>query len=234
MFKKRRRLKMNKIIFDEREEIFFLIDDRGKVPIPPGLNLQGYFYFKIRLKSTRGNKFAWWRAGAFARLNCINDSPFEPVFRGIIEGFVWNKPNSIERERYEILNDNFVVQGGSGVINWVARVVEPVVDRYRDYIRNLIPVDENRLFEIQGNLRIYKLDNDLDVPYFRCGFYRYFLNHFIVRYANFFYRVVDGIYYAVLEVGNLGTYILSQDHFDKPVRLNEGVYLLTHPLPVKD
>jgi hypothetical protein len=210
-------------------------ETRVEYPIPPSYRLEGEFEFKIRLQSTRSGSAAWWYVGDKAR-ECLNKAPYQPMFRGIISEFEWN-PRGIFLYP-ENGGEDIVIQGGSQVPNFLAKVLRPIPDPIKEFLQKC---ETSSLYHLrQGNLTLWKVDlingeipSNVKIPIGReilKGFY--FLNHWINYSPNFIYRVINDRYVGILETGyEPRTVILSRDHFNDPLILSPGVWLVTHPIP---
>ena len=226
-----------KIFYSSQYRVFIFRDAETRVeyPIPPAYRLVGEFEFKIRLQSTRSGSAAWWYSGEKAR-GCLNSAPYQPMFRGIISEFEWNPRNVFLYP--EDGSEDIVIQGGSQVPNFLARVVRPIPDPIREFLQKC---ETSSLYQLkQGNLVLWRVDlingeitSNVKIPIGRViskGFY--FLNHWISYAANFIYRVINNKYVGLLEtVYEPRTVILSRDHFDEPLILSPGIWYVTHPLP---
>jgi hypothetical protein len=226
-----------KIFFSMQYRVFIFRDAETRVeyPIPPAYRLEGEFELKIRLQSTRSGSAAWWYVGRKAR-ECLNDAPYQPVFRGVISEFEWN-PRSVFLYPEEGSED-IVIQGGSQVPNFLAKVIKPVPDPIREFLQKC---ETSSLYHLrQGNLVIWKVDlingqvpSNVEIPLGReilRGFY--FLNHWISYSPNFVYRVINNKYVGFLEAGDdPRTIVISRDHFNEPLILTPGIWYVTHPIP---
>lgn len=195
-----------------------------------------------RLESTRRGASADWAAGKQAS-TCLNQAPYNPVFRGWVEAFAWAPPcdAAAERDRLALRQPHFlesplVHQAGTGVINWQGWVVDPPpvdpeeLDRparghLRLWLRDVVA--SGRLGEAdrrQGHLSVWVaqvwMDLPEDLPY---GYSQVVFNHYlagghvIARYGEWFLCEVRGP-------------ILSPDH--PPLVLDPRLYIMRHPVPV--
>ena len=118
-----------------------LVDENGRrLELVPGKTYQFSTPTSLvtRLQSTRSGNNAWWSCGEKAR-TALNKSPYQPVIRAIVQCFRWMPPGTKDNRRLfdydydfdsldEVTHGGYVVQGGTGVLNWFTVVVEPVPD----------------------------------------------------------------------------------------------------------
>jgi hypothetical protein len=193
-------------------------------------------FFKRRLQSTRGRRNAWWTANEAAR-PLMNDAPFCPVVRGRLRRFLWGGP--YDTVLFPDQDDTpSIRQGGSLQLNYYASFWGGVSDPVRFYLAGLdlpeVPFAE------QGHLRVYAIDEPPEEirrqirchnPFQPQRVFNHFVcnsNHRVIR------RVVDGISISLLMVDGEGegeVMVLSEDHQDSLVTLDEGWYALVHPVP---
>jgi hypothetical protein len=226
-----------KIFYSELYKVFIYRDSetRNDYPIPPKYRLRGEFEFKIRLKSTRGGSAAWWYAGDKAR-ESLNEAPYQPMLRAIIGEFEWSPRSAFDYP--EDGSEDVVIQGGSEVPNFLAKVVRPIPDPVKEFLSKC---ETSSLYCLkQGHLTLWKIDlingepaSEAKIPFGReieKGYY--FLNHWISYARNLIYRVISGKYIGMIEtVYEPPTIILSSDHFHEPLILAPGIWLLIHPFP---
>jgi len=222
-------------------------------PIPPWPYVApGPFQLKTRLRLITIQDGAEWYAGRDARV-ALNYAPCQPFLRAIVKDFSWAPPPSrdtrghwlpkIPREKFE---SDMVAQYGKDVINWQARVVEPILDALRDvfnwiYERNREWMREPAM--TQGGLSIqtkfpmpppetFSLNN---VPPVRSGA-KWFYNHLLIPIHAFAYsvfrRILDPppLALAIAVPDPTGTWILDPEHPTESVQIFEPA-LLWHRLP---
>lgn len=197
-------------------------------------------YVVRRLESSRGVS-AYWAAGKQASA-CLNQAPYNPVFRGWVKTFAWAPPCDAAAERDclvltqpDSLEDLFICQAGSGVINWRGWVVDPppvepeeldgpTRGHLRLWLRDVVA--SGRLGEAdhqQGHLSVWVNKDWMDLPknlpygYSQVVFNHYLAGgHIIARYGEWFLGKVRGP-------------ILAQDH--EPLWLWENICIMHHPIP---
>jgi hypothetical protein len=188
--------------------------------------------FIRRLRSTRGQRNSWWAADEKAR-EVLNQAPFCPMVRGYVRYFVWGGPNDVVIPYDVDLSMPCVRQGGSMEINFYAVFWKGLNDPVRDYLNLQTP---GMPIATQGHLSVYRISEEppeevkaMLRPGNPCQPYRFF-NH-IVCYYRPLWRSIAGTACGLVNI--LGTtVILSEDHQNEPIVLNEpGWYLLEHPIP---
>lgn len=216
------------------DTIFALYDEGGNhiMPLPPRYENPEPARLIVRMRSTRGGKNAWWRAGDAARA-CLNNAPYQPLFRGVVESFQWDPPDTSDCPSFVGrewgVAPHEIVQGGSGwaVLNWHGFTVSPLPDPVGDTIRELVshhPAQagplENwgpagvRAAREQGHANIYVCANNEIrqelYEHIKCSSGNaWFYNHAVINHAGYAYRVVDDTAIAVVIPQNRGCYILS-------------------------
>jgi len=217
-----------------------IIDSQHTRPIPPWpYVLSDEVELTYRLRSTRGGANARWWAGTHAR-HCLNDSHYQPVFRGVIRDFSWAPPSTRDNH-YPLIeppktSEDRIYQGGTAVLNWTAKVVSPLPDEGRQLIASVIFGMINSGWEeqsqSQGHLTICIIPPlaEEDIPMSGSG-NRWLYNHMIYPCRRYLWRVLDGVAHAIVQAGD-DTWILSPDHPADPIHLQyRAWYWLSHPLP---
>jgi hypothetical protein len=209
----------------------------------------------VRLQSTRAGNNAWWAAGSVA-LKALNESPYNPMLRARVSVFEWKPPASKDNtnrfcydypsneELESAHHGQYVVQGGSLVLNWFAIVTEPIPDPLREKIKNLI----RDIFESewtlharsQGHLQVFPVFghddkvNDLleDLPDGGSG-YKALYNHHIYCVWRWAWRVIDGTAYAVFVPAHGEVIVTSHDHESEYLHIQSParIFLARHPVP---
>jgi hypothetical protein len=230
-----------KRIFKSKGVFWVFSEGEKTTPIPPfPFVWEGEAELRIRLRSTRGGNNAWWAAGEAAAA-ALNDAPYEPVVRAIVNSFCWAPPATVDNPYKipfgETVPANEIWQGGSLALNFKARVVSPLPDRVREKLGELINEVEAWTYR-QGSLEIgeVKLSEEevFTLPYAGSGT-RWFFNHCIRPVSRFAWRCINGIGYAIaIPFQNREVFILSPDHPTQPLQLEfipRTAYLMRHPLP---
>jgi hypothetical protein len=187
-------------------------------------------------------KFIWYPpSDAISRRDGMNLEEYISEYVGV-KGKVLD-----DEEVTEYLNraDYDVAQLGSGVINWVAKLAEPrempqpeIVEvstprrgYLRDLMRNLIPGlaqgETEKIF--QGHLTLLKVNGDYDMEQFGNLLYpvrRTIYNHYFSTGGVIAQRNTEYLVYM-----DEDGYVLSPGH--EPVELTGGLYIASHPVPVK-
>jgi hypothetical protein len=235
----------------------------------------GAMWLEVRLRSTMSGGQARWIGDREKLGSVLNRARYEPVFRGFVSKFVWYPPSdAISRrdgmsldqrileyvglggEKKKALDDEVteyihsadydIVQMGSAVTNWVAKLAtskeipQPEIietnnprrghlrDLMTHLMRNSLKAEKiEKIF--QGNLMLLKLDCNYDMECFgnllypvrRTVFNHYFSTGGVIAQRNTEYLVYmdeDG-------------FVLSVGH--EPVELTGGLYIAEHPVPVK-
>jgi hypothetical protein len=200
-----------------------------------------------RLHSTQSGLSAWWQAGEMAR-EALNEAPYQPVFRGRVTWFMWLPPNARDTRfqwgyEYSLLpsfckeGEDWVVQGGSGVTNWVAQVAAPFPDPLREALARLAQRINWENAERQGSLDVARVWEPLEpevtalLPYAGSG-YRSLFNHHIYPLSRWAWRAIGGTAYAVFEVPQREeAFVTSPDHEEEWLSLVGGTYIARHPIP---
>jgi hypothetical protein len=208
----------------------------------------------VRLESTRAGKAAWWLCGSNAS-RALNEARYNPMLRAYVTVFEWKPPASKDnrrlfyydypsQEELESANHgNYVIQGGTAVINWFAYVVAPMPDPLRETFAKLVEHVSPLWHETyrQGHLEVINFVLGDDNPLWReliqalpdagSGF-RALYNHYIYPVSKFAWRVVDGVAYAVFVASNDAVYITSEDHEDEPICIKPmQICVARHPIP---
>jgi hypothetical protein len=208
-----------------------------------------------RLQSTRAGNNAWWAAGSVA-LKALNESPYNPMLRARVSVFEWKPPASKDNtnrfcydypsneELESAHHGQYVIQGGSNVLNWFAIVTEPIPDPLREKIKNLI----SDIFESewtlharsQGHLQVVPLVShaakalDLleSLPGGGSGFKQLY-NHYVYKVCRWAWRVIDGVAYAAFLPANGEVIITSPDHEEQCLHIQNPapIFLARHPVP---
>jgi hypothetical protein len=207
-----------------------------------------------RLHSTRAGNAAWWLCGGNAAM-ALNQSPYNPVVRAHCTVFEWKPPASKDNRRlfyYETpsqeelesaYHGNYIIQGGSDVINWFAIVTSPIPDPLREKIVQLID-DVSPLWSQahrQGHLEVVSLVLGEDNPLWQelnqllpgagSGF-RALYNHYVYPVCRWTWRVVNGVAYAVFVPAGNEVYVTSEDHEDEPICITPmQLCVARHPVP---
>jgi len=206
---------------------------------------------RVRLDSTRAGNSAWWRANNLPP-GALNDAPYNPCLRALVAEFIWLPPASRDNRArvwaestHDALalskeREGWVVQGGSGVINFAARVVAPAPDPIRDLLREIVQqVDwSDPLVQRQGALEVrvvYHAPRGAAemLPLAGSG-YRALYNHYFYPLDRWVWRVVDGTAYALLVPSGGEAHVVSPDHETEWLRLVGGLFIARHPLPRND
>jgi len=206
---------------------------------------------RVRLQSTRAGSHSWWQANNLSP-GALNDAPYCPVLRALVSEFLWLPPASRDnRARWaENTHDAFallaeregwVVQGGSGVPNFAARVVASLPDPIRDLLREIAQqVDWNSdpLVQRQGALEVRVVYHAPQgaaetLPLAGSG-YRALYNHYFYPLDRWVWRVVDGTAYALLVPSGGEAHVVSPDHETAWLRLVGDLFIARHPLPRND
>lgn len=218
----------------EKDGIFWVENfaQRQSKPWPPELPYDGEAELTIRLRSTNAGNAARWKCGEKAK-QALNEAPYEPVFRGVVTGFTWT-PFGKKGPWFPCIEDDEIVQAGSGVLNWRAKVVRPIEDPIRPLLSKLQrPTEE--AWKKQGHLAVfglteYEAADALElVPLLSVEWVRFY-NHFIGRIEKYAWRVIERQAVAIIKTRD-GAWVLSPDHPNEPLYLAEGCYLLSHPMP---
>jgi hypothetical protein len=207
-----------------------------------------------RLQSTRAGNAAWWLCGSNAT-RALNESPYNPVLRAHCTVFEWKPPASKDNRRlfyYETpsqeelesaYHGNYVIQGGSNVINWFAVVTDPIPDPLREKIVQLLDFVSPLWPQAhrQGHLEVLGIvlgeDNQLwqelvrMLPGAGSGF-RVLYNHYIYPLYQFAWRVIDGVAYSVFVPSGDVVYVTSEDHENDGLVIKAmQLCVARHPIP---
>jgi hypothetical protein len=187
-------------------------------------------YFEHRLLSTRGGKQAFWASNKADGI--LNDAKYNPMVRGFLKSFMWGGPRD-NLLGPEYVDDPSVCQRGSGVLNYIAVFWEGVTDDVRDYLES---VDLPEFCFEQGHLKIFYVMDPPEhirasIPFKNQFQPERFFNHFICGSKfRLLWRSIYGNAIGILRCTDQ-VMILSEDHEDQPVTLDEGWYILSHPFP---
>ena len=203
---------------------------------------EGPAVLTVRLRSTRSGANAAWKCGERVPAGALNAARFEPVIRAVVQGFSWSPPDTRDCPSVVArwgLGPHMIVQVGSGVINWVATVIQPLPDQLRERIAEL---DSRRIglpWHRQGALQMWVCEEPPEtaevpiIPSSGSG-NRWLYNHLFLGVEKFAYRVIEGVAVGVVKVGGSEGYVLSPDHPDEPIMLaNNRWYLFRHPHPLR-
>jgi hypothetical protein len=203
---------------------------------------------RIRLDSTRAGNAARW-SGKELPQGALNNAPYNPILRGFVDHFIWFPPASRDNlpwvwgeHTHGILSDimeksGWVVQEGSAVINWAARVVAPVPDPIRDMLVVLLEKDvcwNDPLVQRQGRLEVRRVYGASEISRIIPGAgsgYRRLFNHYIYPLDRWVWRVIDETAYALFVPSNGEAYVVSPDHETEWLRLVGDLFIARHPLP---
>jgi hypothetical protein len=203
----------------------------------------------VRLDSTRAGNNAWWQANSLPQ-GALNDAPYCPVLRALVAEFLWLPPASRDNRArvwggstHDTLpllaqQEGWVVQGGSGVLNFAARVIAPAPDPIRDLLREIaqqVDWGSDFLVQRQGALEVRVVYHAHPgaaemLPLAGSG-YRQLFNHYFFPLDRWVWRVLDGTAYALLVPSHWEAYVVSPDHEAEPLRLVGGLFVARHPLP---
>lgn len=216
-------------------KIFRVVDEESGISyIPPRyrLNDNGGMELVVRLRSTKCKENASWFAGQKAR-EALNKARYEPVLRAVVTQFMWEPPNTRDcRTRMiykELPGEEWIIQTGSGVNNWYAKVVKPIPDPYLEPVTMAIANARPGGIK-QGALACYRTEWSDNILLNPGSGNKWLYNHAIINHLGFISRVIDGVYYAIIKTNN-ETLILSPDHVGQPITLSTGTWLLRHPIP---
>jgi hypothetical protein len=204
---------------------------------------------RVRLDSTCAGNNSWWRANSLPQ-GALNDAPYRPVLRALVAEFLWLPPASRDcRGRVWAGNthdaihpfaqkEGWVVQGGSGVLNFAARVIAPAPDPIRDLLRNLaqqVDWGSDPRVQRQGALEVrvvYHAPSGTAkmLPTAGSG-YRQLFNHYFFPLDRWVWRVVDGMAVALFIPSGGKGWIVSPDHESEPIRLVGELFVARHPVP---
>jgi hypothetical protein len=218
---------MRRIAFNRRFNIFYVTEDN--TPIPPGFVWKGEAILIRRLESTKGQMAKWWVAGPFAK-KALNQAPFNPVLRAIVDEFEWHPTRQLVYSGWE----HEVVQGGTDVINWKAKVIAPLKDEVRKFLESVIvPIvrDYPKDFS-QGCLNMWKLDDRIDLSQFSQKRDFNFVKDHLITNAFVFYRVFE-INFVPTIVGAIwadDSMLVSSNYVEEHQVLYGGNWAFTHPL----
>jgi hypothetical protein len=207
---------------------------------------------RVRLDSTRAGNNAWWQANNLPP-GALNDAPYCPMLRALAAEFLWLPPASRDnRSRVWAENthdtlpllaqqEGWVVQGGSLVLNFAARVVAPASDSLRNLLREIaqqVDWGSDPLVQRQGALEVrvvYHAPQGAEemLPLAGSG-YRQLFNHYFYPLDRWVWRVVDGTAYALLVPSHGEAYVVSPDHEAEWLRLVGDLFIARHPLPRND
>ncbi|MEM4720501.1 MAG: hypothetical protein QXT73_00390 [Candidatus Methanomethylicaceae archaeon] len=210
----------------------------GGTPIPPNVPVLpqngGKLELVTRLESTARGNFARWKVGEEAWA-ALNRARFRPVLRAEVSWFVWGPAGEL-RSPWGIWDPepDEVVQLGSGLINWRARVARRLPDPLRDLLEIAAGIADWTAGGRQGHFEwtCWPLEE------FPCGFWKPWgtlLNHTVCGGTTVAYRVIEtgewGLPHLVgaLEMLEDGL-VMSLDH--KPERIGMGRYVIRHPFPL--
>jgi hypothetical protein len=222
----------------EKNGVFAIADDSSLSFLVPGKfytwEEENSPYFEYRLASTRGGKQAFWSCNEKGR-EVLNSAPYNPVMRGYVKAFMWGGPRdnllcpAIDDEKRP-----WIIQRGSGVLNYVVGFWRGVTDSLRSYLAS-VDLPHDSLYD-QGHLSVFHV---IDPPeYVQQNMWRKnefqpqrFLNHVICgALYSMQWRVIDGNAIGILRCDDVVT-ILSEDHEDQPIFLRNGWYVVMHPFP---
>jgi hypothetical protein len=204
---------------------------------------------RVRLDSTCAGNNAWWQANSLPQ-GALNDAPYRPVLRALVAEFLWLPPASRDcRGRVWAENahdaihlfaqeEGWVVQGGSGVLNFAARVIAPAPDPIRDLLREIaqrVDWGSDFLVQRQGALEVRVVYHAPPgtakmLPLAGSG-YRQLFNHYFFPLDRWVWRVLDGTAYALLVPSHGEAYVVSPDHEAEWLRLAGKLFVARHPLP---
>jgi hypothetical protein len=240
-----------KTITIKNGHVTLLFDDNETLELVPG---RAYDFgddpaqLVVRLDARRNRDFAWWAAGDLGR-TALNNAPCHPVLRATVQWFIWLPPRRDYRRPvwthwYRELptlahsSQEWVVQGGSGVINWAARVIAPVPDPLKERLQTLLKDIQWQWGHRQGSLEVayYPAGRSELLPLLPSAGssgYRSLYNHHIYPVDRWAWRVVEGVAYAVFTPPQTGeTVVVSEDH-EGFLTLSGGpyIYIARHPVP---
>lgn len=229
-----------------------LVDENGRrLELVPGKTYQFSTPTSLvtRLQSTRSGNNAWWSCGEKAR-TALNKSPYQPVIRAIVQCFRWMPPGTKDNRRLfdydydfdsldEVTHGGYVVQGGTGVLNWFTVVVEPVPDPLSGVFDAVAEqLRGSPLPYKQGHLEVgvfspHDLPDGLEQLPGAGGGYRRLYNHHVYPLRAFAWRVIQGTAWALAAPWSSNVYITSHQHEDEWLELPGGdfVFVLRHPIP---
>jgi hypothetical protein len=217
----------------------FWVSDGERTPIPPfPFVWEGEAELVVRLRSTRGGNNAWWAAGEKA-VEALNDAPFNPVLRAVVESFTWSPPSTRDNPHPIPFGEpevppQEVWQGGTLALNFKARVVSPLPDPVRQKIQEL---EEVYWRYKQGALEVSDPIEFSEVSILSPAGSgsRWLFNHCIRPVSWWAWRVIHRVAYAIaIPPFEAEMYILSPDHPHSPLQLEfipGTAYLMRHPLP---
>lgn len=221
---------------------FVWVNDGKELPLPPyPFVLREPAQLVIRLKSTGNGKAAWWRATGVAE-NCLNEAPFCPVFRGIVQEFSYSYQRDAFASIYQSDEPDVVIQGGAEVINFYAKVAGPIPDPFMKLLKRAVDAVKDDLNigkqYWQGSLMVaevlpYRV-GEIPKELLRRAHSRRFFNHYIIGRGGFNYRVIDGVAWGILKpISEI--LIVSPDHLSKPLFLTDTFvyYVLMHRFPTQ-
>ena len=195
----------------------------------------------VRLYSTRSGANATWKSGEQVPPEALNSAAFEPVLRAVVQDFAWTPPDTKDCPSIIpswTLGPRSVRQVGSGVINWIATVVQPLHDPVRERIKELDSLRIGLPWHRQGALQMWVCEEPPEtaevpiIPSSGSG-NRWLYNHLFLGVEKFAYRGIDGVAVGIVKGGGSEGYVLSPDHPDEPIRLAKRWYLFRHPYPLR-
>jgi hypothetical protein len=237
----------------ERWGGFILQNNEGDRLLVPGrlYNFETPVILSVRLNSTRAGNNAWWRANNLPP-GALNDAPYNPHLRAQVGEFIWLPPaskdnrgrwwgdNVVSHDTLSALtrHEGWVVQGGSDIPNWAARVVAPIPDPIRDLLREIAQQVEwgsDPLVQRQGALEVrvvYHAHPGAAEMLPRAGSgYRALYNHFFYPLNRWVWRVLDETAYALLVPSGGEAYVVSPDHEAEWLCLVGDLFIARHPVP---
>lgn len=231
---------MSKIIITQSEPPKLIRSDGRESYIPPDQWVREEAELSVRLRSTKGQKAKWWLAESKAAV-CLNNAPFEPMFRGVVSMFRWvsrpfQEPPSVSEQD--------VVQGGRDVLNWQARAISPLLDSVGKIVASVASQLHGKEPELkQGHLNVWSVPTTTipyrSLPHSMRG--RWVYNHYVHSSRGFFHavRVIDNVAWGVFVIslieGSVGDiFVLSQDHPEEEIVLRSchGI-VVSHPVPLR-
>jgi hypothetical protein len=220
--------------------VFSRRQSKDSYPLAPGREYTFIepVYLAVRLYETVGRKLCYWIIEEKAR-ECLNQAPFQPIWRGWVARFAWApEGKEFAQEREYVLSGAWDVLQGSngGWWIWGAKMAEDQAPwmkagEWRDPVPTIAGVLDRlkpTWYACQGHLTVYRVEQ----PFQDCGEREWprervrFYNHVVARGVMLGRTATRMCVYT-----RESTWLLSPDHYEEPVRLEPGYWILEHPLP---